>query len=105
MKKQAVLMKQSVAPVQATEVGIIRRKLASFDVKQHEFRENFRQCAPFEFDSSLAEVYARIDNVMTVVHGLIVLITGDSTSVQHGSTKLNYDNVNTQTFFLSYCSG
>ena len=32
MKKQSVLMKQAVAPLQATEVGIIRRKLATFDV-------------------------------------------------------------------------
>ena len=63
-------MKQAVAPLQATEVGIIRRKLASFDVKQHEFRENFRQCAPFEFDSTLSEVYARIDKVMMMVMSL-----------------------------------
>ena len=33
MKKQSVLMKQAVAPLQAAEVGIIRRKLASFDVR------------------------------------------------------------------------
>lgn len=33
VKKQAVLMKQAVAPLQASEVSIIRRKLASFDVR------------------------------------------------------------------------
>ena len=33
MKKMAVLVKQAVAPLQANEVGIIRRKLASFDVR------------------------------------------------------------------------
>ena len=32
VKKVAVLMKQSVAPLQAAEVGIVRRKLSSFDV-------------------------------------------------------------------------
>lgn len=32
VKKMAVLAKQAVAPLQATEVGVIRRKLASFDV-------------------------------------------------------------------------
>ena len=58
-----MLIKQAVAPLQATEVGIIRRKLASFDVTQHEFRESFRQTAPFEFNSELAEVYSRIDKV------------------------------------------
>ena len=61
MKKQAVLMKQAVAPLQANEVSIIRRKLATFDVKQHEFREKFRKTAPFSFDSS--DIYARIDGV------------------------------------------
>ena len=61
MKKQAVLMKQAVAPLQANEVNIIRRKLATFDVKQHEFREKFRKTAPFAFDSN--DIYIRIDGV------------------------------------------
>ena len=39
VKKQAVMVKQQVAPLQANEVAIIRRKCTSFDVKQHEFRE------------------------------------------------------------------
>ncbi len=61
MKKQAVLMKQAVAPLQAIEVGIIRKKLASFDVKQHKFREGFRRNAPFSFDSEL--IYSKLDEV------------------------------------------
>lgn len=61
VKKQAVLVKQAVAPLQTTEVGIIRKKLISFDVKQHEFREDFRRAAPFNFDSE--DVYMRIDEV------------------------------------------
>lgn len=32
VKKQAVVMKQNVAPLQANEVNILRRKIASFDV-------------------------------------------------------------------------
>lgn len=32
VKKQAMLEKQNVAPLQANEVSIIRRKLATFDV-------------------------------------------------------------------------
>lgn len=32
VKKQAVVMKQNVAPLQANEVNILRRKVASFDV-------------------------------------------------------------------------
>ena len=58
-------MKQAVAPLQANEVNIIRRKLATFDVKQHEFRENFRKTAPFSFDS--CDIYIRIDGVFNLL--------------------------------------
>ena len=57
-------MKQAVAPLQANQVSIIRRKLATFDVKQHEFREKFRKTAPFAFDSN--DIYVRIDGVSDV---------------------------------------
>lgn len=63
VKKQAVLVKQAVAPLQATEVGIIRRKLATFDVKQHEFRERFRKTAHFDAQDN----YARIDIVSACI--------------------------------------
>nr|P39057.1 RecName: Full=Dynein beta chain, ciliary [Heliocidaris crassispina]BAA00827.1 dynein beta-heavy chain [Heliocidaris crassispina] len=48
-KKIAITIKQQVAPLQANEVAIIRRKCTSFDVRQHEFRERFRKEAPFIF--------------------------------------------------------
>ena len=51
-KKASVYIKQQVAPLQAKEVAIIRRKSTSFDVKQHKFREQFRKEAPFLFDYS-----------------------------------------------------
>ncbi|KAG7239799.1 hypothetical protein INR49_028387 [Caranx melampygus] len=51
VKKQAVLVKQQVAPLQAIEVASLRRKCASFDVEQHTFREQFRNKGPFRFDS------------------------------------------------------
>lgn len=54
-------MKQNVAPLQAEEVNNIRRKLASFDVRQHQFRESFRQTAPFNYTST--HPYVRIDRV------------------------------------------
>ncbi|KAM7382161.1 hypothetical protein PAMA_012837 [Pampus argenteus] len=47
VKKQAVLVKQQVAPLQAIEVASLRRKCASFDVEQHTFREHFRNNGPF----------------------------------------------------------
>ncbi|XP_034563350.1 dynein heavy chain 9, axonemal [Notolabrus celidotus] len=51
VRKQAVLVKQQVAPLQAIEVTNLRRKCASFDVEQHTFREHFRKNGPFRFDS------------------------------------------------------
>lgn len=54
-------MKQTVAPLQAEEVNKLRRELASFDVRQHEFRELFRKTAPFNYDSTYP--YVRIDRV------------------------------------------
>uniref|UniRef100_A0A668AEI7 Dynein axonemal heavy chain 17 n=1 Tax=Myripristis murdjan TaxID=586833 RepID=A0A668AEI7_9TELE len=51
VKKQAVLVKQQVAPLQSIEVASLRRKCASFDVEQHTFREHFRKQGPFRLDS------------------------------------------------------
>lgn len=61
LKKVATTVKQTVAPLQANEVAIIRRKCTSFDVKQHEFREKFRQVAPLAYKST--DVYARLDKL------------------------------------------
>ncbi|XP_037350847.1 dynein axonemal heavy chain 17 isoform X1 [Talpa occidentalis] len=48
-KKLAVQVKQNVAPLQANEVSILRRKCQQFELRQHDFREKFRQDAPFSF--------------------------------------------------------
>ncbi|XP_039332256.2 dynein axonemal heavy chain 17 [Saimiri boliviensis] len=48
-KKLAIQVKQNVAPLQANEVSILRRKCQQFELKQHEFREKFRHQAPFSF--------------------------------------------------------
>ncbi|XP_039595259.1 dynein heavy chain 9, axonemal [Polypterus senegalus] len=49
LKKQAISVKQHVAPLQANEVASLRRKCDSFNVEQHKFREQFRIEAPFKF--------------------------------------------------------
>uniref|UniRef100_A0A5F9CH25 Dynein axonemal heavy chain 17 n=1 Tax=Oryctolagus cuniculus TaxID=9986 RepID=A0A5F9CH25_RABIT len=46
-KKLAIQVKQNVAPLQANEVSILRRRCQQFE--QHEFREKFRHEAPFSF--------------------------------------------------------
>ena len=54
--------KQQVGPLQTNEVANIRRKIASFDVEQYTFRENFRKEAPFLYDSE--KPYSKIDGVI-----------------------------------------
>ncbi|XP_053544923.1 dynein axonemal heavy chain 9 [Bombina bombina] len=51
IKKLSITVKQQVAPLQANEVTLLRRKCATFDVEQFNFRERFRREAPFRFDS------------------------------------------------------
>ncbi|XP_006734337.1 dynein heavy chain 17, axonemal [Leptonychotes weddellii] len=48
-KKLVIQVKQNVAPLQASEVNILRRKCQQFELKQQEFREKFRREAPFSF--------------------------------------------------------
>ena len=61
VKKQAVLMKQAVAPLQATEVGIIRRKLATFDVSPLKEQNYCTSCMQYIYKS---RVIILLSNVM-----------------------------------------
>uniref|UniRef100_A0A8C2C9M5 AAA+ ATPase domain-containing protein n=1 Tax=Cyprinus carpio TaxID=7962 RepID=A0A8C2C9M5_CYPCA len=77
IKKQAVLVKQHVAPLQAGEVANLRRKCAAFDVDQHTFREQFRKKDFFRFDcvnphEMLDEAHNQIQEMETTMAGLIV---------------------------------
>ncbi len=60
-KKLAMQAKQLVASLQTNEVANIRRKTAAFDVEQYNFREAFRQEAPFKYESQ--EPYKCLDTV------------------------------------------
>ncbi|KAF5902959.1 dynein heavy chain 9, axonemal, partial [Clarias magur] len=76
MKKQALVMKQHVAPLQANEVANLRRKCAAFDVQQHTFREQFRTKGPFWFDSTnpyhmLNIAHKQIQEKESIMAGLI----------------------------------
>ena len=81
LKKQVVMMKQNVAPLQAEEVNNIRRKLTTFDVQQHEFRENFRKTAPFQYEST--HPYVRVDRVSIAFHNVIFTVTDSHLPVVH----------------------
>ncbi|XP_009879601.1 PREDICTED: dynein heavy chain 17, axonemal [Charadrius vociferus] len=48
-KKLCLRVKQSVAPLQANEVNSIRKKCQQFELRQHAFREKFREKAPFSY--------------------------------------------------------
>ncbi|XP_030631579.1 dynein axonemal heavy chain 9 isoform X2 [Chanos chanos] len=76
MKKHAMVVKQHVAPLQASEVASLRRKCTSFDVEQHAFREEFRKKAPFRFDSEnpyqmLDTAHKQIQEMEAIMAGLI----------------------------------
>ncbi|NXL59531.1 DYH17 protein, partial [Chordeiles acutipennis] len=48
-KKLSLRAKQSAAPLQTNEVNSIRRKCQQFEVRQHIFRDRFREKAPFSY--------------------------------------------------------
>ncbi|XP_054026357.1 dynein axonemal heavy chain 17 [Dryobates pubescens] len=48
-KKLCLCVKQNVAPLQANEVKNIYRRCQQFEVRQHAFRDQFRQKAPFSY--------------------------------------------------------
>lgn len=64
-KKIAVTIKQQMAPLQANEVSILRKKSANFDVRQHEFREKFRVNPIFKYDCN--DMYPRLDKANTEI--------------------------------------
>ncbi|KAM9308794.1 LOW QUALITY PROTEIN: dynein axonemal heavy chain 11 [Gastrophryne carolinensis] len=48
-KKTAVTVKHDLAPLQISEVSVIKKRCAAFDMKQSNFRETFCLEAPFTF--------------------------------------------------------
>ncbi|XP_042303471.1 dynein axonemal heavy chain 9 [Sceloporus undulatus] len=63
VKKLAITVKQHVAPLQADEMTVLRKKCAMFDVEQHKFRDRFHKEAPFRFDA--ANPYQMLDAAHT----------------------------------------
>jgi dynein heavy chain len=61
LKKIVITLKQTVAPLQANEVNNIRKKSATFDVLQHQFREEFRKIAAYMY--SCTTPYQILDQV------------------------------------------
>ena len=67
-RKVSIQMKQYVAPLQATEVANIRRRVTEFEMHQIEFRETFRTIPPFSF--SCPNAYDELDKYNLEIIGL-----------------------------------
>uniref|UniRef100_A0A8C4HK36 Dynein axonemal heavy chain 11 n=1 Tax=Dicentrarchus labrax TaxID=13489 RepID=A0A8C4HK36_DICLA len=65
LRKIAFTVKHEVAPLQSNEVSVIRRKCVRFEVKQHEFREQFRTEPIFKIN--VEEPFKLIDKSNRVV--------------------------------------
>ncbi|KAJ8349887.1 hypothetical protein SKAU_G00250170 [Synaphobranchus kaupii] len=65
LKKVAFTVKHEVAPLQSNEVSVIRRKCVHFEIKQHEFREQFRTEIIFRMD--VDDPYKLIDKTNRAV--------------------------------------
>ncbi|EPQ13414.1 Dynein heavy chain 9, axonemal [Myotis brandtii] len=52
IKKLAITVRQHVAPLQASEVALLRQRCAAFEAEQQQFWERFHREAPFRFDST-----------------------------------------------------
>jgi dynein heavy chain len=63
VKKLSVSIKDSVAPLQAKEVDVLQQKCNKFEMKNHNFREEFRKKAPFKFEIGPEKAYNLIDSV------------------------------------------
>ncbi|KAJ1551294.1 hypothetical protein HK096_001712 [Nowakowskiella sp. JEL0078] len=61
VKKLSVSIKDHVAPLQAKEVDVLQQKCNRFEMRNHNFREEFRKKAPFKFDLGPTRAYELID--------------------------------------------
>ncbi|KAJ3365528.1 hypothetical protein HDU91_002183, partial [Kappamyces sp. JEL0680] len=61
VKKLSVSIKDQVAPLQAREVDILQQNCNKFEMRNHNFREEFRKKAPFRFEVGPAAAYELID--------------------------------------------
>ncbi|XP_054276549.1 dynein beta chain, ciliary [Macrosteles quadrilineatus] len=65
-KKIAVVVKQQVAPLQASEVSSIRNKIAAFDGSQSAYREYFKKAPFLRYDCK--DPYKMLDDTDQIIH-------------------------------------
>ncbi|XP_046391607.1 dynein beta chain, ciliary-like [Ischnura elegans] len=64
-KKIAIAVKGQVAPLQAIEVGHIRKRIMSFDLRQQKLREVFRKSDIFKF--GCPNPYRQLDRIQNLI--------------------------------------
>ncbi|TPX70381.1 hypothetical protein SpCBS45565_g01824 [Spizellomyces sp. 'palustris'] len=79
VKKLSVSIKDHVAPLQAKEVDILQQKCNKFEVRNHNFREEFRKKAPFKFDAGQDRAYELID----VVHMDVLAMENEAKALKN----------------------
>eukprot|EP01135_Chromosphaera_perkinsii_P008680 Nk52_evm13s1444 gene=Nk52_evmTU13s1444 len=60
-KKISVVCKTQVAPLQDTEMALLKKRCDAFEMKNFEFREEFIKTGPFRYDMSAEEAYSNLD--------------------------------------------
>jgi dynein heavy chain len=67
LTKLASSAKDTVAPLQSTEVDSLQKKANRFEMKNHVFREEFKRKAPFRFEIGPIKSYDQLDQVQNEV--------------------------------------
>ncbi|KAI9142914.1 dynein heavy chain and region D6 of dynein motor-domain-containing protein [Paraphysoderma sedebokerense] len=63
LKKLSVAVRDHVAPLQAIEVDSLQKNCNKFEMKNHNFREEFRKKAPFKFEIGPESAFTLLDQV------------------------------------------
>ncbi|KAI9189963.1 hypothetical protein H9P43_001396 [Blastocladiella emersonii ATCC 22665] len=81
MKKMATAVRDHVAPLQSIEVDSLQKKCNKFEMKVHEFREDFRKKAPFRFEVGPLQAYLLLD----AVHGDVTNMEQEHAAIKKSS--------------------
>jgi dynein heavy chain len=63
VKKLASAVREHVSPLQSIEVEALQKKANKFEMKNHQFREDFKKNAPFRFEVGHIKAYDVLDQM------------------------------------------
>lgn len=79
VKKLSSAIKDQVAPLQAKEVEVLQQKCNKFEMKNHNFREEFRKKAPFRFEVGPENCYNGINSN----HFDVLAMEAEASAIKH----------------------